>query len=154
MNPTPPIDITTPSRSRRRGRKGRLWIAAIWLALRGADALWLWLAAPLAELGRHDKFYAINSAVISTILIVCMWQRQNWARYLHLLLLGYVLIGAGIALTAIMPARSDGDLGARLLPFAGLIAASAIYLAAAVALIRLRAVRRLVERTTDLSGRS
>ena len=88
------------SRRRRRHRHrligsataGKLWLIAIFCAMRGSDFLIYFETAP----GPKDPLVGslITSGIWNTLLLVAIWQRQNWARYVLIAFQFLGVIGA------------------------------------------------------------
>jgi glucan phosphoethanolaminetransferase (alkaline phosphatase superfamily) len=125
-------------------------VLAIWLLMRCADAVWF-LALYGSPLPSRIGYAAvINSVVISTILLVCVWRRQDWARYLHLLLLGYVLFVGLLSAMRLWADKLRGDVVVANAQLPLVSAAVVLYLLGGVLLMSLRPIRRLVSRRYEL----
>ena len=72
------------SRHSRRKLFARIWLAVIFLLLRGADVLLVWFAFHPFNPWPSLRGLAIGSALGSTALIIGLWRRSPWTRYILL----------------------------------------------------------------------
>jgi hypothetical protein len=81
-------------RKSRRGNflKGRLWLIALFIMLRGLDCL-MFFCVPVAN-KRPLMGDILNSILWSTVLLAAIWCRKNWARYVMVF---QILIGVVFA---------------------------------------------------------
>ena len=105
-HPEPPRDASpVPSGSPRRRRRhkhrpggsataGKLWLIAIFCAMRASDFLIYFETAP----GPKNPLIGslITSGIWNAVLLVAIWQRQNWARYVLIAFQFLGVIGASI----------------------------------------------------------
>lgn len=69
------------SRHARRKLIARLWLVLIFLFLRGADVLLVWFAFHPFNPWPSLKGLAIGSAITTTALLIGLWRRSAWTRY-------------------------------------------------------------------------
>lgn len=125
---------------RHRGRGGRLWLICIFIVLRVGDAAFLTFAFhPLNEYPVL-KGLSIGSIAWTTMLLVAIWRRQEWARVLLITLISlsmvvfcFVLLLMDTTVAAAAPTR---------LVASGVL----LYGATLVPLSRSRKIRHLVSR--------
>ena len=129
-------------RSKASVTRGRWWVVGIFLALRGADAVML-LGTPAGN--RTPLYVAVfNTAVWTTVLLIGIWRRMNWARYI---LCGLLILGLIANLVTIATLIQDKSGGAGT---SGLFAiVSVIYLGVVGCLIYSPSIRRLTDRSRD-----
>lgn len=128
---------------------GGLWLVAIFIVLRLADA-----GVYRASFFVEDRAWQLQANVLvsvlwTTVLLVGVWQRKNWARYLLILLLLYVgsftaYIAHGVSTDLLDPGLS---LFAR--PLYAILGAAILYLAAGLLFIRSRRLRHLAEKSRE-----
>lgn len=124
---------------------GRIWMIWIFIALRLADAGFIYFAwhaeNPMALL----RGVAGGSVLWTTVLIVCVWQRRAWARYFLIAVIVGVIALFGLAIIRLLSDQVRND---QTLLETG-FAAIALYAACIVPLSRSRAILRL---STTLGG--
>ena len=85
----------------------------------------------------------ISTAVLTTVLLVCTWFHQNWARYLLIIyLLGIMLFG-----WTLLPCLRDFQTSA--VEFSDILGISVAYLLVALILISSKDIKRLISRSSE-----
>ncbi|MCX6968219.1 MAG: hypothetical protein NTZ46_10680 [Verrucomicrobia bacterium] len=144
MNSSPPINSpdSTLHRGRKRRRKaksGRLYIFSLFAWLRLIDAATVYYLYP--QLSVINKQYLIVSlvttAVWTTGLLLAIWFRQNWARYLLVL----SLLVAVISTLSMIPGLPDAMHPRKQLSM--ILAITGVYLPVALVLILSKSVHKL-----------
>ena len=124
-------------------RRGRMWIAVIFCAFRLLDAVVVLLLKMLPE-GSEQKYlylYIILTGLWTTALLVAIWLRQAWARYV---LVG-LLIAIPVAEGFLLPRISLDFGGATIDPV--LTGSILLYACIAGLLILLKPIRRLTSQS-------
>jgi hypothetical protein len=142
------VDVSGQQRrpGRRRSRAsvtgGRWWVLGMFVALRGADAVMLLGTPPGDRTLLHVGMF--NTGLLTTVLLIGVARRLNWARYVlcGLLILGLIM---NLVFITTMIQDKSGDAGGTGL----LVIVSVIYLAVIGCLIYIPSIRRLTDRTRD-----
>ena len=127
--------------SRESDFRGRLWLILIFLALRGIE-VFMYLAVP-ARNNSQLLGSMLSTVIWTTALLIGIWYRQNWCRYILIVLLLLTVVVFMILVPEGMVIFGDDML---LVLFGGLALA---YAAIAWVLISSRDIRRLTNRTDD-----
>jgi hypothetical protein len=123
-------------------RSGRMWVAVIFCLLRVVDLL-VYLSVGFYDIAGANQAVMV-SALWTTSLLVGMWMRQGWARYI---LIGLMIIGvaAGVFALADISVRAPDAMGN---PAFGMAVVMVMIDAAILGmLIGLDSVRRLTNRS-------
>jgi len=128
----------------RRGspKLGKLYLALVFLWLRAVDAILMFTAYPRIPLAHKDEFLGavISTALLTTVLLVCIWFRHSWAKYV--LIANLLLpVAGGFAL---IPCLCDFD-NPRFALLA-ILALMASYFVTALVLICTPDIKRLTSR--------
>ena len=126
--------------------RARIWIAVIFLVLCGADYLLLIFSMnPFISYRMPALFgLAVLGAIFSKVLLIGMWRRLSWARYVLGTLLAASIMGFGIAMFAIAGGNLERPAGLLKKPLAGM----ALQALALVPLARSRSIRRQLHQMT------
>ena len=110
MNYSSPIPTRAPKvrrvrKRRKKAKNGRLYIFLLFLWLRAIDAATLFFLYPRLSVvyQRHLIVFLVAIAVWTTILLVAIWFRQHWAKFL---LAGSLLLVVASTL-ALIPGLPD-----------------------------------------------
>jgi hypothetical protein len=126
--------------SRHRSRGGRLWLVAIFIALRAGDAALLKFAFhPLNEYPVL-KGLSIGSIAWTTLLLIAIWRRQEWARILLI-----TLISISIAIFCFVLLLMDPSVGSAA-PIRLIISGVVVHGAVLFPLSRSRKIHHLVSK--------
>ena len=119
---------------------GRIPLIFLFFALGFIDAIQLLRIYPI--MNDKDTFLGalIAMAIFTTVLLICVWFHQNWARYM---LTGTLLLIGIIGLSLIPCLRDLPNLSGATIDILGLLAG---YLCVAVVLIISKDIRRLTSR--------
>jgi hypothetical protein len=133
----------TPRPRQRRGSlpRGRAWLIAIFILLRGTDVL-LYTVAPAAQKSQL-LICILISALWTTVFLIGAWKRQNWCRHA---LIGLLLLS--IACLAIFVPATFPALATDLKTLGVLVAATASYATILWALMVSRDIKRLTDRVS------
>ena len=127
------------SRHSHRKLIARLWLVIIFLFLRGADVLLVWFAFHPFNPWPSLRGLAIGSAIGTTALLVGLWRRNPWTRYI--LVAGIILTGVMFSLPYMIllnyPVAGDAE------PKKAVLAGVITYFICAVPLIRSRRIHYL-----------
>jgi hypothetical protein len=125
-------------------RRGRLWVAGLFFVFRIAEFLEVLPYAKAHEFPTAIKIALVWSLIWSTALLVATWLRQGWAR-LGLIVLATICLGLKvyqmISATVLTPELVSP--AAFALPSALVL----LYAAIIYALVRVKALRRLTNRS-------
>jgi len=144
MNYSTPIPIRQPStrrvrKRRKKAKTGRFYIFCIFLWLRAIDAITLYALYP--RLSPVYKRYLILSLVTSatwnTCLLLAIWFRQHWAKYV---LSGSILITV-TSILAMLPGLPESTDPQKHLAFT--LGITAVYLPVALMLIISKSIHKL-----------
>ena len=127
------------SRPSRRKLVARIWLAVIFLLLRGADVLLVWFAFHPFNPWPSLRGLAIGSALGSTALIIGLWQRSPWTRYI----LVTVIILTGLIFTLPYMILLNNPVAGDTQPKQAVLTGVVIYFLCAVPLIRSRKIHYL-----------
>ena len=121
-------------------RRARIWLAVVFLALTAANALFLQFAFHPFNPYPQLRGLVIGAMLWSLVLIVIIWRRQAWARYVLLTLMIGTVAGFALALLMIsnnrLPITPDAVQPAAI--------AIGLYLAALVPLVGSRSIHHLM----------
>lgn len=127
--------------------RARIWICIIFLLLCGSDYLLLKFS--------YDPFIsyrlpmltglAVLQAIFTKVLLIGMWRRLSWTRYVLGTLLGVSIMGFAIAMFVIVGGNAERSAGLLKKPLAGM----ALQALALVPLARSRSIRRQLHPMTS-----
>ena len=151
-DPDASSDTPEPRKSRRvrradRAQAGRRMIAGLWCLLRLGDLPLAWLAFRAIDPAPQLRTNTIVAILWTTVLLIALWKKQRWARYVALILLGCfaALYGFTISIIIVSVARGEAVIIGERIFAIGM--AAACYLIACVMLLRSRSIKRLIDPT-------
>lgn len=120
----------------------RFQLVLVFFGLRFIDALLLFRGYPMMATSDKDLFlgFVIAMAIFTTVLLVCVWFHQNWARYIFTGTLLLIIV-SGLAL---LPCLRDFPTLAR--ATVDIFVLLAAYTAVTLTIISSKDIRRLTSR--------
>jgi hypothetical protein len=128
-------------RHRHRRRTARLLLVLVFLALTVAELLLWYFTNHRSNPWPFLRGHVIGSALATTALLIGIWRRTLWARYVLIVFLWYLISLFGIVVTVITSGEQFMDRRAVI----AAIVAVVLYLASNILIIRSRRIQHLAQ---------
>lgn len=128
-------------RHRHRRRTARLLLVLVFLAFTVAELLLWYFTNHRSNPWPFLRGHVIGSALVTTALLIGIWRRILWARYVLIVFLWYLISVFGIVVTVITSGEQFMDRTAVI----AAIVAVVLYLASNILIIRSRRIQHLAQ---------
>ena len=122
-------------------RTARLLLLSVFVAVTVAEVLLWYFTNHRLNPWPFLRGHAIGSALVTTALLVGIWRRILWARYVLIVFLWYLIGVFGIVVTVI----TSGEQFTDRTPVIAAVAAVVLYLISNIMLIRSRRIQHLAQ---------
>jgi peptidoglycan/LPS O-acetylase OafA/YrhL len=131
----------THHRHSHRRRTARLFLVAVFVALTVAEIMLWHFTNQRTNPWPFLRGHVIGSALATTALLVGIWRRRLWARYVLIVFLWYLIGIFGIVVTVITSGEQKMDRTSVIAAVIGVV----LYLACNILLIRSRRIQHLAQ---------
>lgn len=124
-----------------RRRVARIMLFLVFCALTAAELLLWYFTTHRVNPWPFLQGHVVGSALVTTVLLVALWQRNFWARYILIVILWYLVAVFGIVVLVIAGEEFRVDLA----PVSAAVGALLLYISSNILLIRSRRIQQLAQ---------